>query len=275
MLIRSFKAAEENGQVFSISHGKSSAVRVLTKSDGLGFSLSEARCGAGNTSKLWYKNHWEANYIRAGRGSVLNTDTGESWELVPGVLYCVGPNDRHSVINSEDPLRIVSIFNPPIVGHETHDEDGAYPATGEIPPGQEKMFIQTPEAVRAQGGEKILGGGAVTALRLLTSHHGLGFSMSEVSVSKGTSTDLWYKNHWEANLVLEGVVKVIDKNTNQEHLLEKGDVYCVGPNDPHRLEPQTDIKLVAIFNPPLTGEEQHDSDGAYPPTGAVPPGPQD
>jgi len=42
MLIRSFQEAEKNGQVVSISHGKSSAVRVLLKADGLGFSLSEA-----------------------------------------------------------------------------------------------------------------------------------------------------------------------------------------------------------------------------------------
>ena len=47
MLIRSFKDAEAAGRVIPISHGNSTAVRVLLASDGLGFSLSEARCSAG------------------------------------------------------------------------------------------------------------------------------------------------------------------------------------------------------------------------------------
>ena len=127
MLVRSFNDVEKSGRVIPISHGKSTAVRVLLKSDGLGFSLSEARCGAGNSSDLWYKNHWEANYVRQGQGTLVNRRSGQSWPLQPGVLYCVGPNDQHSVVNTEDPLRIVSVFNPPIEGEETHDEAALSP----------------------------------------------------------------------------------------------------------------------------------------------------
>ena len=43
MLIRTMNQLEAEGRVISISHGKSSAVRPLTKSDGIGFSVSEAR----------------------------------------------------------------------------------------------------------------------------------------------------------------------------------------------------------------------------------------
>ena len=32
-------------------------------------------------------------------------------------------------------MRIISIFNPSIIAEETHDEDGAYPPTGPVPPG--------------------------------------------------------------------------------------------------------------------------------------------
>lgn len=273
MLIRSFKDVEAAGRVISISHGLSSAVRVLLKSDGLGFSLSEARCGANNASKLWYKNHWEANYVRAGKGRLLNRTTGQSWDLYPGVLYCVGPNDQHSVINSDDPLRIISVFNPPIEGDETHDEDGAYPPTGDIPPRQEPMFARSIAEVRADGQEKIVAGGKVTAFRMLRAIDGMGFSLSEVRMNAGIEVDLWYKNHWEANLVLAGTLELTDKNSDEVHLLEAGDVYCVGPNDPHHLCAKTDVQLLAIFNPPLDGDEQHDADGAYPPTGPIPPGP--
>ena len=136
MLIRTMEQIEAEGRVVSISHGKASAVRLLTKSDGVGFSVSEARGHGRGSSNLWYKHHWEANYIRSGRGVLEDRGTGERWDLAPGVLYCVGPEDRHRIIRDDDEgLRIVSVFNPPIEGRETHDEDGAYPPTGPVPPG--------------------------------------------------------------------------------------------------------------------------------------------
>ena len=274
MLIKSFHKVEAAGEVVPISHGNSTAVRVLLKHHGLGFSLSEARRGANSESTLWYKNHWEANYIRAGHGNLTNQRTGESWALSPGMLYCVGPDDKHLVSNADDPLRIISVFNPPIEGLETHDSDGSYPPTGDVPEGLAEMFVRSPEGVRQAGGEKVLGGGSVIASRLLTAHDKLGFSLSEVIVKAGTNIDLWYKYHWEANLVIDGTVIVTELDSGKQHTLSQGDVYCVGPKDRHRLEPQTDLKLVAIFNPPLTGEEQHDEDGSYPPTGVTPKGPE-
>ena len=274
MLIRSFQEVEQSGRVIPISHGKSTAVRVLLKADGLGFSLSEARGSANRTSNLWYKNHWEANYIRQGAGRITDSTTGEQWELRPGCIYFVGPNDKHTVENSEDPLRIISVFNPPIEGPETHDEDGAYPPTGEIPEGQPKMFVRSVEGVRAAGGEKTLANGDVIASRLLTAEDGLGFSLSEVTVKAGAKLDLWYKHHWEANLILEGTLQLTNRQNNTTHQLTPGGVYCVGPNDPHTLQPESDVKLLAVFNPPLSGEEKHDADGAYPPTGPIPNGPE-
>ena len=35
----------------------------------------------------------------------------------------------------------------------------------------------------------------------------------------------------------------------------------------------TDIHVVSVFDPPLTGNEVHDEDGSYPPTGPIPLGP--
>lgn len=97
MPIRTMAELESEGRVVSISHGKSSAVRLLTKSDGVGFSVSEARASAGESSDLWYKNHWEANYVRSGRGVLEDRGTGERWLLAPGVVYRVGPSDRHRI----------------------------------------------------------------------------------------------------------------------------------------------------------------------------------
>ena len=135
------------------------------------------------------------------------------------------------------------------------------------------MFVKTVDGVTAEGNAFLFSDGNVRVVRMLNAADGLGFSLSRTSVRQGTEQDLWYKNHWEANLVLAGTLDVIDKTSGEKFTLGQGDVYCVGPDDPHELVAQTDVELLCIFNPPLTGEEVHDSDGAYPASGPLPPGP--
>jgi L-ectoine synthase len=129
-----FVRTNEDGHEASIAEGKAASTRLLTKKDGVGFSFSAVTVPAGNETTLWYKHHWEANYILSGTGELEELATGRRWPLEPGVLYVVGPEDRHVVRAIED-LRVVSVFNPPIEGDETHDGDGSYPPTGPTPPG--------------------------------------------------------------------------------------------------------------------------------------------
>jgi len=125
----------------------------------MGFTLSDVRVAAGEESVLWYKNRWEANYVVVGTLGVTDVAGERSWELGPGALYCAGPNDRHHVLAKTD-IHIVSVFNPPLVGDETHDDDGAYPPTGELPPGAERMFVRTVEELRSAGREKTVAAAA-------------------------------------------------------------------------------------------------------------------
>jgi quercetin dioxygenase-like cupin family protein len=271
MLIRTMRQLETAGRVVSISHGKSTAVRLLTKSDGLNFSISEARAQKPGQADLWYKNHWEANYVRAGNATLENRTTGERWTLEPGVLYCVGPTDKHRIIRDDARMRIISVFNPPLVGNETHDTDGAYPPSGPIPPGQDRMFVRTLEDVR-EGGRVVVVGFA-TSQRYLTVADGLGFSFHSVLIKEGGEGDCWYKHHWEGNLVLDGTLEVTDRATGKVHRLGPGALYVVGPQDRHHLKALTNVHLISVFDPPLTGTETHDQDGSYPPTGPIPKGP--
>ena len=274
MLIRTMQQLEAEGRVISISHGKASAVRLLTKSDGLNFSISEARAKSAGQSDLWYKNHWEANYVRTGNATLENRTTGERWALKPGLLYCVGPTDQHRIIRTEDTdMRVISVFSPPIVGDETHDEDGAYPPSGDLPPRQGSMFVKTIEDVRAAGMEVVVADGLATSQRYLTAADELGFSFHSVLLKAGVGGDLWYKNHWEGNLVLDGSMEVKDYATDQVHELGPGSLYLVGPKDRHHVNPLSDVHIITIFDPPLTGKEERDEDGSYPPTGPIPPGP--
>ena len=274
MLIRTMNQLEADGRVISIAHGKATAVRMLSKADRLGFSVSEARTQQVGSLDIWYKHHWEANYVYSGNATLENRTTGERWPLAPDVLYCVGPQDQHRIICEEpSDLRVISVFCPPLEGDETHDVDGSYPPTGDAPQGQDRMFVRTLADVRNTGLERVIAGGVAISARYLTAADQLGFSFSVVRLQASGEADLWYKHHWEANVVLDGTLEVTDSVTGAVHTIGPGGLYVVGPNDRHHVKALSNFHGISVFDPPLTGKEEHDPDGSYPPTGPVPVGP--
>jgi len=102
--------------------------RLLLAGDGLNFSMHDTVLRAGTTTHMHYKNHVEAVYCVEGTGSILNKATGEVHAIEPGVIYCLNDkvNDAHALTADTD-LRMICVFDPPLVGSETHGEDGAYP----------------------------------------------------------------------------------------------------------------------------------------------------
>ena len=134
MFVKTLKDLKAAGREKIVAGGSARTVRFLTRDDGLGFTMSDVRLDAGQQNVLWYKHHWEANYILEGRGEVRDLTTDETWVLEPGVMYIVGPDDRHSMRAITD-LHLVSIFNPPLAGDEVHDEHGTLPPSGPVPRG--------------------------------------------------------------------------------------------------------------------------------------------
>ncbi len=247
------------------------SARILTKEDGCGFSVSDVLISGGTSMNLHYKNHLEANFIAGGQVEVQNLSNGQSWTLTPGMLYVVGPKDRHRV-SIEGDAHIVSIFNPAVTGTERHDADGSYEPTGEIPPewrgeSGRTMFVMGEEDAR----KVALGGGRTQASRYLVRDDGCGITISTPRGKAGNEAILWYKNHVEANYILEGETTLEDLTTGEKWELAPGSMYVVGPRDRHRVKAKTDTYLMSIFNPPLKGDETHDADGSYPPSGEIPP----
>jgi L-ectoine synthase len=85
---------------------------------------------AGSEHVMWYKHHVEANYIIAGQGEVENLGTGEVFALAPGSVYVLDQHERHR-LKAFTELRLVCVFDPALVGRETHDSDGVYPPSAE------------------------------------------------------------------------------------------------------------------------------------------------
>ncbi len=273
MFIRTLDERRRAGAEKVLSEGRVRSTRFLTIPDGLGFTMSDVRVAGGMSSVLWYRHHWEANYIVAGTGSVRDLERDRSWPLSPGTLYTVGPTDRH-LVDPDDSLHVVSVFNPPLVGDEAHDSDGAYPPTGPVPEGRESMFVRTVDELVGQGRGLVVAGGSARTVRMLLREDRVGFSLSDVRLAAGNRNVLWYKHHWEANYVLDGTGEVTDLGSGETWSMEPGMMYCVGPEDRHSMHARSDLHLLSVFCPALTGDEQHDAEGTLAASGdPLPPGP--
>lgn len=100
--------------------------RFVLADDGMGFSFHETTMAAGTETTMWYKNHLEAVYCVAGSGEIEDLATGEIHPIADGTMYALNEHDRHTLRVAEE-MRLICVFNPPCVGGESHDADGAYP----------------------------------------------------------------------------------------------------------------------------------------------------
>ena len=178
MFIRKLEDVRGTDRYKVLLDGALHSARYLTAADGMGFSLHVNRSKPCPPMPLWYKNHWEANYIISGVINVTELTTQQTWKLGPGDLYQVGPNDRHyfEVVEEEHHL---SIFSPALTGNETHDADGAYSPSGPVPETDQRMFFRRIDEMRAAGKEIVTANGQARVVRALTKSDGLGFSFSD------------------------------------------------------------------------------------------------
>lgn len=101
--------------------------RLLLKDDNMGFSFHETVIFKGTETRIWYKNHVEAVYCVEGEGEVETIQDGKVYSLQPGTLYALDKHDQHYLRALGSDLRLLCVFNPPLVGDEVHDQDGSYP----------------------------------------------------------------------------------------------------------------------------------------------------
>lgn len=119
MFIRSLNDVE--GSEHYVNWGNGTSHRLLTLADKMGFTVCHTVVTRGTESLLEYKNHLEACYCIGGEGEV-ETMAGERFRIVPGTIYVLDEHDKHFLRASEDKdLILVSVFNPPLKGTETHN----------------------------------------------------------------------------------------------------------------------------------------------------------
>ena len=100
--------------------------------------------------------------------------------------------------------------------------------------------------------------------RLLLADDGMGFSFHLTTLHAGSEIRMHYQNHLESEMVLKGTGTLEDLETGETHPLRPGVLYALDKHDRHIVRPETDILTACVFNPPVTGREVHDENGAYP-----------
>ncbi len=118
-------------------------------------------------------------------------------------------------------------------------------------------IVGTERDVKAENGHWL-------SRRFLLKSDGMGFSFHETTIFAGTETHIWYQNHLEAVYCVGGEGEIEDLKTGQVHPIKDGTMYALNEHDEHYLRATKDMRLICVFNPPITGREVHDKDGVYP-----------
>lgn len=105
--------------------GGFTSLRMLLASDKMGFTMTRTTVHPTKDFQKWhYKHHVEACYCIKGHG-LLRVGNGKPQKIAPGTLYVADKHDKH-FFKALEPVVLICVFNPPLVGKEVHQEDGSY-----------------------------------------------------------------------------------------------------------------------------------------------------
>ena len=125
------------------------------------------------------------------------------------------------------------------------------------------MIVRTVEDLKTLGSYRETPG-VWSSARYLLRRDAMGFTLTQTTVAAGASQTMQYKNHVEANLIIEGEGDLTDLATGTVYRLMPGTMYALDQHDRHRIDATTDMRIVCVFSPALAGPETHDEDGSYP-----------
>jgi len=99
--------------------------------------------------------------------------------------------------------------------------------------------------------------------RILLESDGMGFTLTKTEIPAGDWRRWYYKKHLESCYCVSGKGVINDIWAGAYHNIEPGTTYVLDKHDDHRFKAETDVVLICVFNPPLTGQEVHQKDGSY------------
>lgn len=124
------------------------------------------------------------------------------------------------------------------------------------------MIVRTTAEIT--GTDRDVADGSWRSKRIILAGDGVGFSFHETTIQAGSVNEFHYQHHIEAVWVIEGSGTLTDLATGQEYPLADGTMYVLNNNDRHRVTCDEQLRMLCVFNPPVTGREVHDENGVYP-----------
>ncbi|MBF7051828.1 ectoine synthase [Halomonas sp. KAO] len=93
---------------------------------------------------------------------------------------------------------------------------------------------------------------------------GMGHSLHETTIKPGQALHMWYRNHKESVICIEGRGQIEDLTEGGKWDLEPGVMYALDKNQQHILSSEKGMTVLCVFTPALVGPEDHDEQGSYP-----------
>lgn len=124
------------------------------------------------------------------------------------------------------------------------------------------MIVRTTTEIT--GTDRDVADGTWRSKRIILAGDGVGFSFHETTIEAGSVNEFHYQHHVEAVWVIEGTGTLTDLGTGQQYPLADGTMYLLNNNDRHRVTCDEQLRMLCVFNPPVTGREVHDENGVYP-----------
>ena len=114
------------------------------------------------------------------------------------------------------------------------------------------------------GTERDVAGPGWNSRRLLLASDGMGFSLTDTIIKQGAVLELEYTHHLEACYCIEGRGQIRRADDEIWRELQPFTLYALDQHDRHVVQAlDADLRLVCVFNPPLSGREVHRDDGSY------------
>lgn len=125
------------------------------------------------------------------------------------------------------------------------------------------MIVRDLKTAATQGRKIVDPKGNWDSTRLLLKDDNMGFSFHITTIYKNADFQMHYQNHLESVYCISGEGEVENLQDGKKYPISPGTIYILDKNDKHILRAFEEMSMACVFNPPLTGREVHNAQGAY------------
>ena len=125
------------------------------------------------------------------------------------------------------------------------------------------MIVRTLAEAEASERRIVSPDGNWESTRMLLKNDNMGFSFHITTIYAGADFHMHYQNHLESVYCMSGEGEVETLADGKKYPIAPGTLYILDKHDEHMLRATKEMKMACVFNPPVTGKEVHNADGAY------------